>query len=46
MSNKANYTPYLESIGWKEEWLEDESLILRVDDIKKLINGVVFGVKE
>ena len=46
MSNKANYTPYLESIGWKEEWLKDESLIIRVDDIKKLTNGVVFGVVE
>ena len=46
MSNKANYTPYLESIGWKEEWLKDESLIIMVDDIKKLTNGVVFGVME
>ena len=46
MSNKSNYTPYLESIGWKEEWLKDESLIIRVDDIKKLTNGVVFGVME
>ena len=44
MVKKANYTPYLESIGWKEEWLKDESLIIRVDDIKKLTNGVVFGV--
>ena len=44
MAKKANYTPYLESIGWKEEWLKDESLIIRVDDIKKLTNGVVFGV--
>ena len=46
MAKKANYTPYLESIGWKEEWLKDESLIIRVDDIKKLTNGVVFGVVE
>ena len=46
MEKKANYTPYLESIGWKEEWLKDESLIIRVDDIKKLTNGVVFGVTE
>ena len=36
----------MESIGWKEEWLKDESLIIRVDDIKKLTNGVVFGFKE
>ena len=46
MAKKANYTPYLESIGWKEEWLKDESLIIRVDDIKKVTNGVVFGVME
>ena len=46
MSNKAHYTPYLESIGLKEAWLEDESLIIRVDDIKKLTNGVAFGVVE
>ena len=46
MSKKANYTPYLESIGWKEEWLKDESLIIRVDDIKKLTNSAVFGVVE
>ena len=46
MTNKADYTPYLESTGWKEEWLEDESLIIRVDDIKKLTNGVVFEVEE
>ena len=26
--------------------LKDESLIIRVDDIKKLTNGVVFGVIE
>ena len=37
MANKANYTPYLESIGWREEWLKDESLIIRVDAIKKLM---------
>ena len=36
----------MESIGWKEEWLKDESLIIRVDDLKKLTNGVVFGVVE
>ena len=46
MAKKANYTPYLESIGWKEEWLKDESLIIRVDDIKQLTNCVVFGVTE
>ena len=46
MAKKASYTPYLESIGWKEEWLKDESLIIRVDDLKKLTNGVVFGVVE
>ena len=34
----------MESIWWKEEWLKDESLIIRVDDIKKLTNGVLFGV--
>ena len=44
MAKKANYTSYLESIGWKEEWLKNESLIIRGDDIKKLTNGVVFGV--
>ena len=46
MAQKANYTPYLEPIGWKEEWLKVKSLIIRVDDIKRLTNGVVFGVVE
>ena len=36
MSNKAH----------KEEWLEDESLIIRVNDIKKLTNGVISGFME
>ena len=36
MSNKAQ----------KEEWLEDESLIIRVDDIKKLTDGVISGFME
>ena len=36
----------MESIGWKEECLKDESLIFRVNDIKKLTNGVVFCVTE
>ena len=45
-SNKANYTPYLESIGWKEESFKDESLIIRVDNINRLPNGVLFGVVE
>ena len=42
MSNKTNYTLYLGSIGWKE----DESLIIRVDDIKKPTNCLVFEIKE
>ena len=46
MAQKANYTPYLEPIGWKEEWLKVKSLIIRVDDIKRLTHGVVFGVVE
>ena len=36
----------MESNGWKEEWLKDKSLIIRLDDIKKLTNGVVFAVIE
>lgn len=36
MSNKAQ----------KEEWLEDESLIIRVDDMKKSTNCLVFGIEE
>ena len=44
MAKKANYTPYLESVGWKEEWIKDESLIIREDDIKKLTNCIVFEV--
>ena len=46
MAKKANYTPYLESIGWKDKLLKDESLIIRVDDIKMLTNGIVFEVVE
>ena len=46
MSNKTNYTSYLGSIGWKEEWLDDESLIIRVDDMKKSTNCLVFGIEE
>ena len=46
MAKKAKYTPYLESVGWKEQCFKDESLIIRVDDIKKLTNDVVFGIVE
>ena len=41
MSNKTNCTSYLGSIGWKEE-----SLIIRVDDMKKSTNCLVFGIEE
>ena len=46
MSSKANYTPFLESFGWTKKWLKDRRFIIRVDDLKKLTNGVVVGLLE
>ena len=41
-----NFSPYLRSIGWKEEWAKNKSEIVRVDDLSKLTNGVVFGLEK
>ena len=37
---------FLESISWKEEWAENRSKIVRVDDLSKLTTGVAFGLEK
>ena len=45
--NKVDdFSPFLGSIGCKEEWAVNRSDIVRVDDLSKLTNGVVFGLEE
>ena len=46
-SNKEDsFSPFLGSVGWKEEWATNRSEIARVDELSKLTNGVVwFGKK-
>ena len=48
-SNKnVDFSPYLESFGWKDEWADEKkfSEIVRVDNISIITNGVVHGVVE
>ena len=42
-NKKVDFSPYLESIGWKDEWADENkfSKIVRVDNILKITNGVV-----
>ena len=49
MSNKkVDFSPYLDSAGWKDEWANEKkfSEILRVDNISKITNVVVYGLVE
>ena len=41
-----HFSPFLGSIGWKEEWAVNRSDIVRVDELSKLTNGVVFGLEK
>ena len=41
-NKKNNFCPILGSIGWKQEWATKRSEIVRVDELSKLTNGVVF----
>ena len=41
-NKKNNFSPFLGSIGWKEECATNRSKIVRVDELSKLTNGVVF----
>ena len=40
-NKKNNFSPFLGSIGWKQE-CATRSEIVRVDELSKLTNGVVF----
>ena len=40
-NKKNNFSPFLGSIGWKQEWATKRSEIVRVDELSKLTNGVV-----
>ena len=42
-NKKVDFSPYLESVGWKDEWADENkfSEIVRVDNISKITNGVV-----
>ena len=41
-NKKNNFSPFLRSIGWKQEWATKRSEIVSVDELSKLTNGVVF----
>ena len=41
-NKKNNFSPFLGSIGWKQEWATKRSEIVRVDELSKLTNGIVF----
>ena len=41
-NKKNNFSPFLGSIGWKQECATKRSEIVRVDELSKLTNGVVF----
>ena len=41
-----HFSPFLGSIGWKDEWAVNRSDIVRVDELSKLTNGVVFGLEK
>ena len=41
-NKKNNFSPFLGSIGWKQEWATKRSEFVRVDESSKLTNGVVF----
>ena len=41
-NKKNDFSPFLRSIGFKDEWATNRSEILRVDESSKLNNGVVF----
>ena len=45
-NKEDHFSPFLRSIGWKEEWAEKKSEIVRVDELSKLTNGVVFGLEK
>ena len=45
-NKEDNSSPFWGSIGWKEEWATNRSKIIRVDDLSKLTNRVVFGLEK
>ena len=47
-NKKVDFIPYLESVGWKDEWADENKFsgTARVDNISKITNGVVHGLVE
>ena len=45
-NKEDNFSPFWGSIEWKEEWATNRSKIIRVDDLFKLTNWVVFGLEK
>ena len=45
-NKEDHFSPFLGSIGWKDEWAVNRSDIVRVDELSKLTNGVVFGLEK
>ena len=45
-NKEDSFSPFLGSIGWKEEWATNRSEIVRVDELSKLTNGVVYGLEK
>ena len=40
-NKKDKFSPFLVSIGWKEEWGSGKSKVVRVNELSKLTNEVV-----
>ena len=45
-NKEDNFSLYLGTIGWKEEWVTNKSEIVRVDELSKLNTGVAFGLEK
>ena len=45
-SKEGIFSPFLRSVGWKEKWATNRSEIVRVDELSKLTNGVVYGLEK
>ena len=46
--NIYSFSPYLDSVGWKDKWADEEkfSKNVKVDNISKITNGLVHGLVE
>ena len=45
-NKENNFSTFLGSTRWKEEWATKRSETVRVDELSKLISGVVLGLEK